>query len=65
MFKKGGQYFVTTKTTLCKNQQSFFYKLCQDDPSVGLTTDKGKNLLIYVLIYRKTPLLIPGLYIFL
>lgn len=36
----GGKEFVTTKTTLCKNAQSFFYKLCQDDPSVGLTTDK-------------------------
>lgn len=36
----GGQYFLTTKTTLCKNPQSFFYKLCQDDPSIGLTTDK-------------------------
>lgn len=36
----GGQYFITTKTTLCKNSQSFFYKLCQDDPSMGLMTDK-------------------------
>jgi hypothetical protein len=39
----GGQYFLTTKTTLCKNPQSFFYKLCQDDPSIGLTTDKVIN----------------------
>ena len=38
----GGQHFLTTKTTLCKNAHSFFYKLCQDDPSVGLTTDKVK-----------------------
>lgn len=36
----GGQCFVTTKTTLCKNANSFFYKLLQDDPSIGLTTDK-------------------------
>ena len=36
----GGKQFVTTKTTLCKNAQSFFYKLCQDDPSIGLTTYK-------------------------
>jgi hypothetical protein len=36
----GGQYFVTTKTTLCKNPQSFFFKLLQDDPSIGLTTDR-------------------------
>lgn len=39
----GGKDFVTTKTTLCKNAQSFFYKLCQDDPSIGLTTDKDEN----------------------
>ena len=36
----GGQCFVTTKTTLCKNPQSFFYKLLQDDPSISLTTDR-------------------------
>ena len=36
----GGQYFVTTKTTLCRNAHSFFFKLLQDDPSVGLVTDK-------------------------
>lgn len=39
----GGQYFVTTKTTLCKHAQSFFYKLLQDDPSVSLTTDKDET----------------------
>jgi hypothetical protein len=39
----GGKEFITTKTTLCKNAQSFFYKLCQDDPTVGLTTDKDEN----------------------
>jgi hypothetical protein len=39
----GGQYFVTTKTTLCKDPQSFFFKLCQDDPSIGLTTDKDET----------------------
>lgn len=39
----GGQYFVTTKTTLCKNPQSFFYKLLQDDPSIGLTTDRDET----------------------
>lgn len=40
----GGKCFVTTKTTLCKNANSFFFKLLQDDPSVGLTTDKVKYL---------------------
>ena len=40
----GGKYFVTTKTTLCKYPQSFLYKLCQDDPSIGLTTDKVTSL---------------------
>jgi hypothetical protein len=51
----GGQYFVTTKTTLCKDPQSFFFKLCQDDPSIGLTTDKvlKKKLLINKKIYIK------------
>jgi len=39
----GGKEFITTKTTLCKNAQSFFYKLCQDDPTVGLTTDRDEN----------------------
>ncbi len=43
----GGKYFVTTKTTLCKDPQSFFFKLCQDDPSIGLTTDK----VIYIYKY--------------
>lgn len=36
----GGKCFVTTKTTLCKNANSFFFKLLQNDPSVGLTTDR-------------------------
>lgn len=36
----GGKLFVSTKTTLCKNPNSFFFKLLQDDPSIGLTTDK-------------------------
>lgn len=36
----GGRYFVSTKTTLCKYSNSFFYKLLQDDPSITLTTDK-------------------------
>ena len=45
----GGKYFVTTKTTLCKDPQSFFFKLCQDDPSIGLTTDKvGKHETVYI-----------------
>ena len=35
----GGQYFLTTKTTLCKDDKSFFYRLCQDDPQ-SLATDK-------------------------
>lgn len=39
----GGQYFVTTKTTLCRNAHSFFFKLLQDDPSVGLVTDKDET----------------------
>lgn len=47
----GGQYFVTTKTTLCRNAHSFFFKLLQDDPSVGLVTDKVYivDMLFYLL----------------
>lgn len=48
----GGQYFVTTKTTLCKNAHSFFFKLLQDDPSVGLITDKVRIFNpLYILIF--------------
>jgi BTB/POZ domain-containing protein KCTD2/5/17 len=27
----GGTYFLTTKTTLCRDPNSFLYRLCQDD----------------------------------
>lgn len=39
----GGQYFLTTKTTLCKHEQSFFYRLCQNDDDNSLPTDKDET----------------------
>lgn len=34
----GGAYFLTTKTTLGRDQKSFLYRLCQEDPD--LNSDK-------------------------
>lgn len=34
----GGTYFLTTKTTLCKDPNSFLYRLCAEDPD--LPSDK-------------------------
>lgn len=34
----GGQHFLTTRTTLCKDPKSFFYRLCQEDSN--LASDK-------------------------
>lgn len=30
----GGTIFLTTKTTLCKEKDSFLSRLCQDDPDL-------------------------------
>ena len=30
----GGTVFLTTKTTLCKEKNSFLARLCQDDPDL-------------------------------
>ena len=30
----GGMVFATTKTTLCKDKNSFLHRLCQDDPDL-------------------------------
>lgn len=27
----GGHYFLTTRTTLCRDPKSFFFRLCQED----------------------------------
>uniref|UniRef100_A0A915KMZ8 BTB domain-containing protein n=1 Tax=Romanomermis culicivorax TaxID=13658 RepID=A0A915KMZ8_ROMCU len=37
----GGQTFLTTKQTLCRDPKSFFYRLCQDDPD--LSSDKDET----------------------
>lgn len=34
----GGTYFVTTRSTLCRDTKSFLCRLCQEDPS--LESDK-------------------------
>jgi BTB/POZ domain len=36
----GGMIFSTTRATLCRDSQSFLYRLCQDDPD--LNSDKVK-----------------------
>lgn len=34
----GGQLFLTTRTTLCRDPKSFFFRLCKDDDN--LASDK-------------------------
>ncbi|KAF7489207.1 BTB/POZ domain-containing protein KCTD5 [Sarcoptes scabiei] len=36
----GGTHFQTTRTTLCSDRNSFFYRLCQDD---SLESEKDEN----------------------
>ncbi|XP_071797021.1 BTB/POZ domain-containing protein KCTD5-like [Asterias amurensis] len=35
----GGTYFLTTRTTLCRDPKSFLCRLCQDDPVPDLSSD--------------------------
>jgi len=42
----GGQIFQTTKTTLCKDPKSFFYRLCQDSSELGSEKDEDGAFLI-------------------
>eukprot|EP00088_Acartia_fossae_P049058 TRINITY_DN5378_c0_g1_i1.p1 TRINITY_DN5378_c0_g1~~TRINITY_DN5378_c0_g1_i1.p1 ORF type:complete len:204 (-),score=30.63 TRINITY_DN5378_c0_g1_i1:247-858(-) len=42
----GGQIFVTTKTTLCKDTKSFLYRLCQEDSDLGSEKDENGAYLI-------------------
>ncbi|EDV27711.1 uncharacterized protein TRIADDRAFT_20754 [Trichoplax adhaerens] len=37
----GGQYFLTTRMTLCKDENSFLCRLCNNDPD--LPSDKDEN----------------------
>nr|XP_046916214.1 BTB/POZ domain-containing protein KCTD5-like [Dermatophagoides farinae] len=40
----GGTYFQTTRTTLCSDRNSFFYRLCQqDDNKNSLASEKDEN----------------------
>lgn len=47
----GGSYFLTTRTTLCRDPKSFLYRLCQNDPD--LNSDKVTQ----VLDFLRTPTL--------
>jgi len=42
----GGQIFLTTKTTLCKDQKSFLCRLCQEDSDLGSEKDENGAFLI-------------------
>lgn len=53
----GGTYFQTTRTTLCSDHNSFFYRLCQED---SLSSEKVLFLLINATIYLFFDLLIEG-----
>lgn len=47
----GGTYFLTTKTTLCRDPKSFLYRLCQEDPDLNsdkVCIKKQKILLLKV-----------------
>ncbi|XP_046351943.1 BTB/POZ domain-containing protein KCTD5-like [Haliotis rubra] len=39
----GGTIFMTTRTTLCRDPKSFLYRLVQEDPDLGLNTDKDEE----------------------
>lgn len=39
----GGTVFLTTKTTLCKEKNSFLARLCQDDPDLPSLKVKDSN----------------------
>ncbi|XP_041363810.1 BTB/POZ domain-containing protein KCTD5-like [Gigantopelta aegis] len=39
----GGTIYMTTRTTLGRDHKSFLYRLVQDDPELGLNTDKDDD----------------------
>ena len=39
----GGTIYMTTRTTLGRDHKSFLYRLVQDDPELGLNTDKVRK----------------------
>ncbi|XP_072028150.1 BTB/POZ domain-containing protein KCTD5-like [Amphiura filiformis] len=42
----GGTYFLTTRTTLCRDPKSFLCRLCQEDPDLNSDTDETGAYLI-------------------
>ena len=57
----GGTLFMTTKTTLCKEKNSFLARLCQDDPD--LPSLKVNNININNNNSNNNPLLLLSLYL--
>ncbi|XP_023232315.1 BTB/POZ domain-containing protein KCTD5-like [Centruroides sculpturatus] len=42
----GGTYFLTTRTTLCRDPNSYLYRLCQNDPDLNPKKDETGAYLI-------------------
>lgn len=42
----GGSYFLTTRTTLCRDPKSFLFRLCQNDPDLNSDKDESGAYLI-------------------
>lgn len=42
----GGTYFLTTKTTLCRDPNSFLFRLCQEDSE--LISDRVGRLKLFI-----------------
>ena len=49
----GGQCFLTTKTTLCKDPKSFLARLCQEDEYLN----SAKVTYVLSSVFEDTPLL--------
>lgn len=55
----GGHHFLTTRTTLCRDPKSFFFRLCQEDNN--LASDKVNNFVLLVVVGSLSCLLISNL----
>ena len=44
----GGTYFMTTRTTLCRDPKSFLYRLCQEDPDLNSDKVSSKMLCLHL-----------------
>ena len=50
----GGTQFLTTKTTLCRDPQSFLYRLCQEEDDLK---SHKVGIIIIILLYLLTTVL--------